>query len=114
SPVLFGGVIFFMLYCGQNCQNNFYDQREINGAKQHEKHPQIEKHILGKANSFSGDPPEKPADPDKHRIRYHNLNQPFYKADSSLFSHQYTPLSANSEAPDNPLSRQKYLSAFEG
>ena len=54
-PVLFGGVIFFMLFiAGQNCQNNFYDQREINGAKQHEKHPQIEKHILGKANSFSG------------------------------------------------------------
>ena len=42
-----------------------------------------------KANSFSGDPPEKPADPDKHRIRYHNLNQPFYKADSSLFSHKH-------------------------
>ena len=88
APVLFGGVFFFMLYYGQNCQNNFYNQSEIDGAKQHEKHPQIE-NISGKTNFFSRDPPEQPTDPDKHCIRYYNLEYPFFKADYSLFSHKH-------------------------
>jgi hypothetical protein len=52
APVLFGCVFFFMLYYGQNCQNNFYNQSEIDGAKQH-KNIRRSKNISSERPIFS-------------------------------------------------------------